>query len=135
MLAGGTLTATSPIAQLELDIEGLRSAKGAVSVCLTTDPDHYPDCQNDPAARRQKVAARALRVIRFADVPSGTYAVALIHDENGNNRLDTTLGVPREGVGFSRNPPLYFGPPRFARARFPVGNAAMAERIRVKYFL
>lgn len=129
------LAGASPIAQLDVAVEGLRSTHGAVRICLTTDPEHYPDCQGDPAARRQTVPAADARTIRFADVPSGTYAIALIHDENDNARLDTLFGIPREGVGFSRNPRMLFGPPHFDRAEFAVSNQRLDERIRVKYFL
>ena len=55
--------------------------------------------------------------------------------ENGNGRLDTTLGIPREGVGFSRNPRLTFGPPRFSAAQFAVATPAVDQDVRVKYFL
>ena len=37
-------------------------------------------------------------------------------DQNGNGKLDTMLGIPREGIAFSHDPRLAFGPPRFAAA-------------------
>jgi uncharacterized protein (DUF2141 family) len=38
----------------------------------------------------------------FGDIPPGTYAIAVIHDENSHGKLDTNrLGVPTEGYGFS----------------------------------
>ena len=66
---------------------------------------------------------------------SGAYAVSLFHDENGNGRLDTILGIPREGFGFSRNPPIRFGPPRFDAARFAVTSGEAAQQVRLKYLL
>lgn len=125
----------SPSADLQVQVQGLRSLKGEVQVCLTTRPDHFPDCQGDPAAHRLTVAARDAATLRFDGLASGNYAIALIHDENGNARLDTRFGIPREGVGFSRNPTLMFGPPRFAAARFPVTNQPVGESVRMKYFL
>ena len=69
-------------------------------------------------------------------LPTGDYAVAVIHDENGNARLDTFAGIPREGFGFSRNPVIRFGPPRFAAARFAVGaGAAEKQQIHIRYLL
>jgi uncharacterized protein (DUF2141 family) len=44
-------------------------------------------------------------------------------------------GVPREGVGFSNNPRLWFGPPRFASARFTVADAPVRQQVKLKYFL
>ena len=63
------------------------------------------------------------------------YAVAVIHDENGNAKLDTFAGIPKEGFGFSRNPAIGFGPPRFAAARFTLDGDGGAERIRLRYIL
>jgi len=59
----------------------------------------------------------------------------VIHDENGNAKLDTLAGIPREGFGFSRNPAIRFGPPRFAAARFAVGGDANQQQIRMRYIL
>ena len=115
-------------------MEGLRSQRGNIIICLTRDPDHFPDCDGDPAGRRITVPA-ATAAAQFPSLPSGEYALALIHDENGNGRLDKTFGVPREGVGFSRNPRLVFGPPRFSAAQFPVGASPVEESVRLRYFL
>ncbi len=41
----------------------------------------------------------------FEDISPGTYALAVIHDENGNGKLDTNwVGIPTEGYGFSGLP-------------------------------
>ena len=71
---------------------------------------------------------------QFAGLPSGDYAIALFHDENANGRLDRVAGIPTEGVGFSNNPQLLFGPPRFVQSRFAVTSGAVDELV-VKYFL
>jgi uncharacterized protein (DUF2141 family) len=71
----------------------------------------------------------------FAALPTGDYAIAVIHDENDNHKLDTLLGIPREGFGFSRNPAIGFGPPRFAAARFALASGADAQHVRMKYML
>ncbi len=103
--------------------------------CLTTRPDRFPDCQSDPDSRRQTVRAADLKLLRFNDLPSGDYAIALIHDENSNNKLDTFMGIPREGFGFSRNPAIRFGPPKFDSAQFRVTAGAIDEEVHVKYLL
>ncbi len=130
MLLGGA----APEARVDLTVTGLRSTHGTLLVCLTMSPAHFPDCVGDPAARHFSAPANQ-PLIRFADLPSGEYAIALIHDENDDGKLDTRWGIPREGLGFSRNPRLIFGPPSFAAARFAVAGKAVAETIHVKYFL
>ena len=103
-------------------------------ICLTRDPANFPACVDDAQAVRRTVPAAETR-IRFEGVPTGVYALALVHDENGNNKLDTILGIPREGFGFSRNPPIRFGAPKFAAARFPVPSGGSAERVNIRYLL
>ena len=68
-------------------------------------------------------------------MPPGNYAAALIHDENSNAKLDTLLGIPREGFGFSRNPPIGFGPPRFAAAEFAIAGVAETQQVTMRYML
>lgn len=101
-------------------------------VCLTADPHNFPNCVDDARAIARSVRA-ADHALRFDGLPRGTYAVAVIHDENGNNRLDTFAGVPREGYGFSNNAPVRFGPPKFAAARFDLGGDANRQQIRIRY--
>lgn len=119
---------------LSMAMEGLRSHKGRILVCVTRLPDHFPDCSADPDRRHFTVAAGEAPVA-LGDVAPGDYAIAIIHDENGNGRLDTFAGIPREGVGFSRNPAIRFGAPSFRSARFTIAGAAVRQDIRVKYFL
>ncbi len=104
-------------------------------VCLVRDKSAFPDCSDHPAAARATQRAENGAVISFANLPSGTYAAAMIHDENGNGRLDTRLGIPREGVGFSRNPRFMFGPPSFKSATFPADRPQVEQTIRMRYFL
>lgn len=122
----------SPVARLDVGIGKLRSDKGMIRVCLTADPENFPACIDDARALSRSVPA-ATRDIAFEGLAPGTYAVAVIHDENGNNKLDTTLGIPREGFGFSRNPAIGFGPPKFAAARFALTDAGATQDIRIRY--
>ncbi len=134
--AFAALAGASAPGAVDAGVVGLRSAKGQVLVCMTTRADHFPDCQDDPAARRLKVPASAASGLKFGGLPTGNYAIALIHDENGNNKLDTFMGIPREGFGFSRNPAIRFGPPKFDSAQFSVsGGAQIGTSVRVKYML
>ncbi len=119
---------------LSVTLEGLRSDKGQILVCITRSADHFPDCSNDPDKRHFTVAVKKGPILLGA-LPPGNYAIAIVHDENGNGKLDTFAGIPREGVGFSRNPVLRFGAPRFASASFAVAGAPVEQVIRLKYFL
>ncbi len=118
-----------------IDVTALRSAKGQILLCMTMNPAMLSKCDKDPVSRKLAVPVAQARSIRFDDLPSGNYAIALIHDENSNNKLDTSFGLPKEGFGFSRNPVIRFGPPKFAEAQFTVASGRVDEGIRVKYML
>lgn len=134
LLAATSIAAAAP-SGLDLSITGLRNARGNVLICLTANAKAFPDCSKDAAAHKMVVPAGRAGSVHFADLAPGTYAVSLIHDENGNGKLDTAMMMPREGFGFSRNPAIRFGPPKFASAQFSIGTGETAQAIKVKYFL
>ena len=119
---------------LSMDVQGLRSARGNFLICVTRSPEHFPDCSHDPDRRHFTVPVTSGAIALGAMAP-GTYAIAIIHDENGNGKLDTFAGIPREGVGFSRNPAIRFGAPSFRSAQFQMLDGAVRQDIKVKYFL
>jgi uncharacterized protein (DUF2141 family) len=106
-----------------------------VRLCLTRDPAQFPHCERDPAAVSRTVTAGSGGTIRFTGLAAGTYALGVIHDENGNGRLDTFLAVPREGFGFSRNPRLRMGPPRYDEVSVPVNVGRATMIVRMTYLL
>ena len=129
------LPTTAQAGEVEVQIQGLRNARGLVRLCLTRNPAHFPACDGDPAAVKRSVPAGQAASIRLGDVAPGVYALAVIHDQNGNGRLDTFMGAPREGFGFSRNPPIRMGPPRFDETRFQVGTGAVRQIVQMKHLL
>lgn len=129
-----TLMGATPVARLDVGFDQVRSEKGMLRVCLTAAPENFPTCVDDHNATRRSVPATA-GSLRLDGLPYGNYAVAVIHDENGNKKLDTIAGIPREGFGFSRNPAIRFGPPRFSAARFTINSDAEEQQIRLRYIL
>jgi uncharacterized protein (DUF2141 family) len=64
----------------------------------------------------------------FKDIPKGTYAVSVYHDENNNGMLDRNgYGAPTEGYGTSNDAKGFMGPPSFEDAKFTIGNNAKAN--------
>lgn len=120
---------------VEVHIQGMRSQKGIVRACLTSNVKFFPHCEKDPASQKLNIPAPAAAELHFTNVAPGDYAVVVLHDENSNAKPDFLLGIPKEGVGFSNNPRLITGPPSFAAARLSVGHATVGTTIRLKYFL
>lgn len=129
------LTGASDLGDLEISIPALRNERGMLHLCLTQDPEAFLDCRADPDARKLSLAARGERKLRLSGVAPGRYAISVIHDENGNGRLDTFLSIPREGFGFSRNPRIRMGPPRFEEVQFMVLGGSNRQQVEMRYLL
>lgn len=134
LLAMALLPGAMPVSDLSIDVINLRSARGIIRLCLTLDPANFPGCIDETRAVTRSVPA-ATREIRLEGMPHGDYAAAVIHDENGNGKLDSFAGIPREGFGFSRNPVITFGPPRFAAARFTLAADVDKQKVKMRYLL
>ncbi len=97
------LTTSDPTpATLSVEITNVRSEGGTLRVALykpgakfgKTEPDFH---KNIPVKQ-----AGSLKVA--FDIVPGTYAIALYHDKNDNDKLDKNMvGYPREPFGFSNN--------------------------------
>jgi len=129
----GLLSGASQTGSLDLGFDKVRSTRGVLRICLTSDPRNFPSCKDDARAITRTVPASE-RSVHFDDLPYGSYAIAVIHDENRNKKLDTFVGIPKEGFGFSRNPAT-FGPPKFTAAAFEIGAKAAVQRINLRYLL
>ena len=126
-------------ADLTVTVDNLRSSSGQVILCVfsavSSDKAAFPDCAKGRPVREGKSAIGSGKVVMtYKGLKDGIYAVAVIHDENGNGELDTNfLNIPTEGVGVSNNPRL-FGKPDFEGAKFEV-KGKTAITINPKYIL
>ena len=104
---------------LKVLITGLHSSNGSVLVSLFNEGGGFPS-QAKKAFKKEKInIVGGIASATIKDIPPGTYAIAVLHDENNNLEMDTRLfGLPKEGYGFSNNAKGLFGPPSFKDARF-----------------
>jgi len=70
----------------------------------------------------------------FENLPPGSYAVTVIHDENGNHRFDTTfMGLPKEAYGTTNGARGGLsGPPKFDKASFSHAQPGTSVAIKVE---
>ncbi len=125
---------------IDVTVTDLRSSRGVVRACLTPNPRDFPSCREADTALRVIVPAGETVRLSFAGVKPGRYAIALLHDENNNNKADTAiLMMPTEGYGFSRDARVRLGPPKFDAAAFEIGADApqrtVHQKIRMRYML
>ena len=113
--------ATSPKGQAKVSIRGFRNHKGQALVALFSGPKGFPD-QGDLSMTRvaRNIDSDDMELV-FDEVPSGRYAVAILHDEDMDFEMKTgAFGIPKEGYGVSNNAKGRFGPPKYEDAVFNV---------------
>lgn len=134
LTAAASAPPPTPSPTVDVSVTGLRSTKGQLLVCLTANPKAFPDCSKDKASVRLAVKAANAGHFSIAAPADGTYAVAIVHDENSNNKMDMALFMPKEGFGFSRNPAIGMGAPKFKSASFAI-TGDTRQAIKMKYML
>ena len=119
-------------AVLEVTVTGIRSASGHVLVAVC---DRATFLQETCRYRGRAPAAVGSVVVRVEGIPPGTYAAQAYADENDNRRIDRNfLGMPTEGIGFSNDAPMRFGPPAFADAAFTLGPQGGRISLALRYY-
>jgi uncharacterized protein (DUF2141 family) len=104
---------------IDVNVGTLRNDKGWLGCRLYSSPQGFP---KEPTSTEQRLAITGATVrCTFANVGPGTYAVSVMHDENGNGKLDTNLfGVPTEGYGVSNNHTHALSAPTWDESKFDV---------------
>ena len=131
----GSLTAhAQPPGAIVAEVSGLRGSRGMVDCYLYSSANGFPSDPSRSLRTDVVVANDGMATCRFTGVAMGAYAIAVVHDANGNGKLDRNLlGMPIEGVGASNNPTSRFGPPPFAKASFVYLGAFTKLSIQVRY--
>lgn len=137
LLAGAVLvqpvhaqSSDAPTGTLTVRVNGLDGSEGTVRAELTT-------AQNYDADGNVRAAALPIQdgVARWTieDVPRGTYAVRLYHDEDDNGELNTNMfGVPQEAFGFSNDARSSMGPPDFDEAAVTLASDSLSMTVTVE---
>lgn len=134
---------------LTVQATGLRNAVGQVCFTLFERSEGFPDNPEGVIANQciealdQTLENGTVESdepesvplsVTFEDLPSGSYAVSVLHDENEDQQINQgNFGIPTEGFGFSRNPTVRTGAPDFQEtAIFVIGNTT--TEIEMIYF-
>lgn len=122
--------------RLTINVQGLKAARGRVCYNLFSSATGFP-ASAQRAVRAQCIPVKSSSsAIAFGNLTPGTYAVAVFHDINSDGQLNKNgFGIPTEGFGFSKNPGIVSGPPRFSDAAILVAGQSNAIQINLKHFL
>jgi len=103
----GTALAQITRGTIRVTVLGVPNSHGDVKCALFNSEDGFP---KDPSKAIQRVSGQIQNgqaVCNFIKVlPGDDYAIAVF------------LGIPKEAVGASNDPPSTFGPPKYEEAKF-----------------
>lgn len=107
---------------LNLNVEGVTSEKGTICYAIYNDASSFLKLDHVFKSGSEKAIA-GKTTIKIKNLPEGDYAIAIFHDENGNEKLDTNmLGIPKEQIAFSKGKLKMFGPPKFKECVFTLNS-------------
>lgn len=120
---------------IHVNVLDIRNSTGAVACALFESPEGFPAEFMQFATRIMVIRVRARQArCDFEDIAPGRYALAVIHDENMNGKLDMNwIGIPTEGYGFSNDVTASLGPPSFSAASFPYDGRNLDLTISLRY--
>jgi len=118
----GWLSATGAVAAtLQVTVHGVRNDHGHVRIGVCRKDEFLSEvCVHNVVvpAHTGDVSAS------IPNIAPGEYGIAVYQDEDDSGKLKRNfLGMPKEALGFSRDPSLRFGPPSFASSAITVGDS------------
>ncbi|MFM8912653.1 MAG: DUF2141 domain-containing protein [Flammeovirgaceae bacterium] len=122
------VAATGAAQQLRVRVENIKDDKGQIGVAIyNSDKDFLKKEMTGKFVPAKKGEVEVV----FENLPSGDYALSVMHDSNTNGKIDTNLvGIPKEGFGFSNNVIGTFGPPSFEKAKIKAGVGLVVIKLR-----
>lgn len=113
---------------LRILVSGIEAAKGEIDCLLFSEEKGFPDNVDRAFTRVQYPAVEGMLTCTFSEVPPGRYAVAVVHDENGNREIDTNLlGFSKEPWGVTNNVRPERRSPKFHEAVIYVGPSQPSD--------
>lgn len=126
-----TFLKTTAQVELVVTVTNISSGKGNILVALYNSEDTF---LKKKYQLTKTVATKGAVEVKLSDVPAGEYAVAVLHDENGDEKFNSNFyGKPIEGFGFSNNVRGFFGAPSYEKVRIKLTQTPARIAIRLKY--
>jgi len=120
---------------IHVNVLNIRNSTGTVACALFEAPQGFPTDYLRTATNIMVIKVRKTQArCDFEDIAAGNYALAVIHDEDMNGKLDTNaIGIPTEGYGFSNDAKALFGAPSFSAASFVYDGQNLDLTISMNY--
>ncbi|MDH3975507.1 MAG: DUF2141 domain-containing protein [Deltaproteobacteria bacterium] len=119
---------------IHVTVEKMKNSKGYVKIRLYNSGEGFPLSGKRSLESRMVPIREGRADTLFKDLPYGFYALAVLHDENGNGKMDLKWGFyPSEGAAVSNNPQPGLVPPSFEEAKLVLDSAGLHVKIQMNY--
>jgi len=120
---------------VNVKIQNIDNSTGVIACAIFESGEGFPDKFLKFASKVMISQIRGKDAsFEFSDIKPGKYAIAVIHDENYNGKLDTNLfGIPTEGYGFSSGAEVTMSAPSFSDAEFSYYGEDLQMSISLNY--
>jgi len=119
---------------ITVHIKDLKKNVGMLGVSLYNSKKGFPGKHEQACANHLKKITGTSETVVFENIPFGTYAVSVMHDENSNGKLEKNfIGMPKEGVGVSNNPKIGMGGPKFNDCVFTLNTRQLELTVPMMY--
>jgi len=103
---------------LTIVVNNVNSGTGSIMLQVLAGEAQFKG-KSEPILQTQRAAQPGSITFTAPDLPPGDYAIRVMHDENGNGKLDSNfVGIPTEPWAMSNNAKGNFGPPKWGDAMF-----------------
>ncbi len=122
-------------AEITIMVHNIKSLEGRVRIAVYNRADHF---NKEPlyAFAFPKTTQTGGQLLCQFRLPVGDYAFSLLDDKNDDNAMSfSTIGIPKEGFGFSNNAKIGFlRGPKFKHCQVKVASGKVNSwRIKMRY--
>lgn len=119
---------------LSVQVWNIQNDKGQIGCSIFSESDGFPSKPEKADAHTFVQHTSGKATCTFKGVTPGTYAVSVMHDENKDGKLETSMvGRPKEWWGVSNDVPAErFGPPKYEKASFKFDGSDEIVKVKLR---
>ena len=115
------LTQSIAAETLTIVVSNVTRAEGNMMVAIKAGKEGFEDDSKAPAAAFMQPATLGEMTFTADNLSPGEYAIQVMHDVNGNGKLDSNfIGMPTEPWAMSNNAKGNMGPPGWKDVKFEI---------------
>ena len=120
---------------LEIRFTGIRTEEGSMAVGINISSKGWPKKAQIQLQLPKENMEDSVFIARIPHLTYGTLAISVLDDVNDNVKMDQTLGIPKEGFGFSNNASIRFlAPPKYESCTFEFTESMQQISIKLEYW-